>query len=122
MVLLCDAQYSRGPRCTTGLRRDYATQPVLTDQILRYHQEESLRGLPKKEYPHKPGEFQYGAPNECPKPGAAGFGLEVLPKWLDLSMREEKIEYESLWRLSRSRPLPPYALVLYCIAMVPRAC
>ena len=44
---------------------------------------EQLRGLPTREYPHRPGVFQYGTADECPKPGVAGMALVPMPRFLD---------------------------------------
>ena len=59
--------------------------------------------ITRREYPHRPGTFQYGTADECPKPGVAGISLETQPRWLD-SWRGEDLEWEEiLWRFPRNQ-------------------
>ena len=64
---------------------------------------EELRGVPMREYPHIPGVFQYGTANECPKPGVAGIALRPQTRWLDSWQGSEQEWEETTWRLPRNR-------------------
>jgi hypothetical protein len=64
---------------------------------------EEMRGLPLREYPHRPGVFQYGTANECPKPGVAGIAVAPQTRWLDDWQSEDKEWDETMWRLPRNR-------------------
>ena len=73
---------------------------------------EEMRGVPKREYPHRPGVYQYGTANECPKPGVAGIALAPQPRWLDSWQTERASWDETLWRLPRNRA-PVEVVVVY---------
>ena len=70
-------------------------------ELMRMNEE--LRGLPKREYPHRPGAFQFGSADECPKPGVAGIALMPRTRWLDSWQGEDREWEETLWRFPRNR-------------------
>ena len=79
-------------------RTDNETEAALQRWELMTLNEE-LRGVPTREYPHRPGVFQYGTADECPKPGVAGVALVPMPRFLLESSQADSLEWEeTLWR------------------------